>query len=811
MGNESSIEERNAETIVGYRILGCLPNSPTAECGLVSYFDYLVAADGIPLEELDNTLLEILVSNVGREIDVTIYNSKVRGYRDLSITPSMDWPGQGLLGLKICWASVPSLGVPILRVEEVFQGSPADAAGLIPERDFLLGTAHQAFETMAGLYHTLKDKVDAVLPVYVYNMDADFVRIANLFPTYSWGGGGCFGARVSVGYLHQLPEHCKQTAGRCSDFVAVGDTSISVGQREEAEEHMPSSNNQGATNLDYILEESVDSEVEGGGNSSPSPPEPQTGTEDPVDEGSSEKVAVVETVPVEIKTENPGAAIAANDGAQAHNIYEISSSSSAESDAEVGGDKESPIQKGTVKSLIQKFNSPNSQDRQQRVKSPSPTLKTPNSKDKGSPSRKRQLVMESKEGDNTSAPLLEGGVLHNAYEEAIKREKSCDRRRESSLSGLRSPQNADGYVCRFAECDHFFTRFEPWCSHMKDVHNLKVTTEEASLQQMHMNMGLQKNGRFVCPFGGCFAGVRRLNSTHQSAQDLESLTSPRSDGLVPAAAAPQNEEIATAAKENKGIGEPNNAGDDPSKLEGFGNLQDLEEHLKQEHGLRVIRKVDVSAAEALCQAVKYNHKKEVNDLLAAGTDPQWANEMGDTPLHLACKYGKQELAKLLLKAGALVDQLDALGQTPLHCACFHGRLPLARMMLESGASQLILDQKGRKPGEAFDDHIDELTKKEVLHLLQNPAEEQEDETDPTMTPDERSLQTLKIRNAKEELKLFEAKRENKKLTQRLEKLLGELATVKLQLGPLSDVAKQVAKLEAELSEYQKGEQDGQDQ
>ncbi|CAM9236947.1 unnamed protein product, partial [Heterosigma akashiwo] len=230
-GSPDTAGTDDPENVVGYRILGSLPNSPASEMGLVHFFDYIVAADGIPFEELDNTLLEIIVGNVGREIDITIYNSKSQTYRDLAVTPSMDWEGQGLLGLKVCWASVPAHRMPLLRVAEVFEGSPADAAGLMPERDFLLGDAHRAFDSNAVLYHTIKGSLDKPLHIYVYNMDADFVRITTIFPTYSWGGGGCFGARVELGLAGQLPDHCLRTLGRATGYVAVGDTSVSVGQR----------------------------------------------------------------------------------------------------------------------------------------------------------------------------------------------------------------------------------------------------------------------------------------------------------------------------------------------------------------------------------------------------------------------------------------------------------------------------------------------------------------------------------------------------------------------------------------------------
>lgn len=67
---------------------------------------------------------------------------------------------------------------------------------------------------------------------------------------------------------------------------------------------------------------------------------------------------------------------------------------------------------------------------------------------------------------------------------------------------------------------------------------------------------------------------------------------------------------------------------------------------------------------------------------------------------------------------------------------------------------------------------------------------------------------LNMMSSNKELRLFEAMRENRALTSRLEHLLGDLAAVKLQLGPLPEVSHKVEQLEAELSKYKsaRGEQ-----
>ena len=43
MGNAESYEQET--TLVGYRVLGVQPNSPASSVGLVSFFDFVVAAN----------------------------------------------------------------------------------------------------------------------------------------------------------------------------------------------------------------------------------------------------------------------------------------------------------------------------------------------------------------------------------------------------------------------------------------------------------------------------------------------------------------------------------------------------------------------------------------------------------------------------------------------------------------------------------------------------------------------------------------------------------------------------------------------
>ena len=55
MGQGASQEEADA---TGYRVLGVQPGSPASAVGLVSFFDFVVACDGVELRELDSTFID---------------------------------------------------------------------------------------------------------------------------------------------------------------------------------------------------------------------------------------------------------------------------------------------------------------------------------------------------------------------------------------------------------------------------------------------------------------------------------------------------------------------------------------------------------------------------------------------------------------------------------------------------------------------------------------------------------------------------------------------------------------------------------
>jgi C-terminal processing protease CtpA/Prc len=169
MGNSSS--NADLET-VGFRILGVQPNSPAEKVGLVSFFDFIVAVDGTPLRNLEVSFIEIIKQSEDQPLPLKVYNCKNHSLREIVLVPSTKWPGEGMLGVTIRFDSYHDAEEHLCHVLEVQPNSPAELAGLVPEADYLLGTAEKAFKDFDTLGEELKNNVDKPVEFFVYNAES---------------------------------------------------------------------------------------------------------------------------------------------------------------------------------------------------------------------------------------------------------------------------------------------------------------------------------------------------------------------------------------------------------------------------------------------------------------------------------------------------------------------------------------------------------------------------------------------------------------------------------------------------------------
>jgi ankyrin repeat protein len=91
-------------------------------------------------------------------------------------------------------------------------------------------------------------------------------------------------------------------------------------------------------------------------------------------------------------------------------------------------------------------------------------------------------------------------------------------------------------------------------------------------------------------------------------------------------------------------------------------------------------------ATALHWAAHWNNVSVVELLLRAGARPDVANNLGVTPLWLACENGSAPVVQRLLKAGARANANTAAnGETALMTAARAGNVDIVTMLLEGGA------------------------------------------------------------------------------------------------------------------------------
>src|ERR1700722_13083862 len=108
----------------GYHVLKVHDNSPGARAGLEAFFDFVVAVNGSRLDQDNDTLKEILQANLEKPCKLLVYSSKTMSVREVTLVPSKQWGGQGVLGVSIRFCSFERANENVWHVLDVQPHSP---------------------------------------------------------------------------------------------------------------------------------------------------------------------------------------------------------------------------------------------------------------------------------------------------------------------------------------------------------------------------------------------------------------------------------------------------------------------------------------------------------------------------------------------------------------------------------------------------------------------------------------------------------------------------------------------------------------
>jgi len=188
----------------GYHVLRVQDGSPGQKAGLEAFFDFVVSIGNTRLNQDNDTLKNLLKANIEKEISMTVYSSKSMTVREVFITPSTLWGGQGLLGVSIRFCSFEGANENVWHILDVNPQSPAEAAGLRAYSDYIIG-ADSILHESEDLFSLIEAHEGKPLKLYIYNTETDHCREVTITPNGAWGGEGSLGCGIGYGYLHRIP------------------------------------------------------------------------------------------------------------------------------------------------------------------------------------------------------------------------------------------------------------------------------------------------------------------------------------------------------------------------------------------------------------------------------------------------------------------------------------------------------------------------------------------------------------------------------------------------------------------------------
>ncbi|CCW60898.1 unnamed protein product [Phytomonas sp. EM1] len=124
-----SCDTYDLSKIEGFQVARLLPQSPAHQAGLVSYFDIIVALDHQNLKQGDTSPLSFfkkyISDHAGHPICLTVFNLRLRSYREVYFISNSEWVGGGLLGCSIQWTHADEALKQSWHITDILENSPA--------------------------------------------------------------------------------------------------------------------------------------------------------------------------------------------------------------------------------------------------------------------------------------------------------------------------------------------------------------------------------------------------------------------------------------------------------------------------------------------------------------------------------------------------------------------------------------------------------------------------------------------------------------------------------------------------------------
>lgn len=191
---------------VGYRVLSVSDSGPMAAAGANPMLDFIIYPDDKPCSDaLGLTLEETVLRNLGKALDLTLYNVASRSKRKIRVVPRLQ-DKSGALGATVRAENYLTAHLRVLHVISCLPGGPLAAAGFLPRKDYILGAEDRGFGDLDEFKDFIRAHDKNSVGLLVYNVDTNQVRKVSLTPDKDWGGEGFLGGDIGYGLAHALPQ-----------------------------------------------------------------------------------------------------------------------------------------------------------------------------------------------------------------------------------------------------------------------------------------------------------------------------------------------------------------------------------------------------------------------------------------------------------------------------------------------------------------------------------------------------------------------------------------------------------------------------